>query len=89
MRVFKKCCFLHSSRYFDFQKSFWIITQELATTFNCGIGMVLVVAAELVDDVMKTLKDHQEEAYRIGELKVRILKTKKQIVIKRYAVSLL
>jgi folate-dependent phosphoribosylglycinamide formyltransferase PurN len=45
--------------------------QELATTFNCGIGMVLVVAEELVDDVMKMLKDHQEEAHQIGKLKLR------------------
>jgi phosphoribosylamine--glycine ligase/phosphoribosylaminoimidazole synthetase len=48
-----------------------IPSQELATTFNCGIGMVLVVAAELVDDAMKMLKEHQEEAHRIGVLKAR------------------
>eukprot|EP00746_Dinoflagellata_sp_MGD_P159156 gnl/MRDRNA2_/MRDRNA2_86637_c1_seq1.p1 gnl/MRDRNA2_/MRDRNA2_86637_c1~~gnl/MRDRNA2_/MRDRNA2_86637_c1_seq1.p1 ORF type:complete len:1759 (+),score=330.12 gnl/MRDRNA2_/MRDRNA2_86637_c1_seq1:114-5390(+) len=48
-----------------------ITTQELANTFNCGIGMVLVVAADVVDDVMKTLKEQEEEALRIGELKPR------------------
>jgi phosphoribosylamine--glycine ligase/phosphoribosylglycinamide formyltransferase/phosphoribosylformylglycinamidine cyclo-ligase len=49
-----------------------ISTQELATTFNCGIGMVLVVAAGSVDDVMRTLKEHDEDAVKIGQLKPRM-----------------
>lgn len=49
-----------------------ISTQELATTFNCGIGMVLVIAADLVDDVIRTLKQHDEEAVKIGQLKPRV-----------------
>ncbi|CAE8619076.1 unnamed protein product [Polarella glacialis] len=45
-----------------------ISCDELAATFNCGIGMVLVVAPEHKDDVFKLLKDIDEEAAVIGEL---------------------
>ncbi|CAE7544710.1 purM [Symbiodinium sp. CCMP2456] len=41
---------------------------ELAATFNCGIGMVLITAQEHKDEVMTRLKDMDEEAHIIGEL---------------------
>ena len=44
---------------------------ELAATFNCGIGMALVVAQEHKDQVMTMLKKMDEEAYVIGELAAR------------------
>jgi amidophosphoribosyltransferase len=45
---------------------------ELAATFNCGVGIALVVAAEKKDEVLKLLKEHDEEAWVIGELAERI-----------------
>lgn len=42
---------------------------EMARTFNCGIGMVLVVpSASRVEDVIALLKEHGEEARVIGRL---------------------
>jgi phosphoribosylformylglycinamidine cyclo-ligase len=36
--------------------------------FNCGIGMVLVVAAEHADRAIKVLADAGEDARRIGAI---------------------
>lgn len=36
-------------------------------TFNCGIGMVLVVAADARDTVCRMLADSGEACYVIGE----------------------
>jgi phosphoribosylaminoimidazole synthetase len=41
---------------------------ELAATFNCGIGMLLVVAAADKERVLQTLRDHHEEPMLVGEL---------------------
>jgi phosphoribosylformylglycinamidine cyclo-ligase len=41
---------------------------EMLRTFNCGIGMVLVVVAEYADDVTRFLTDKGETVYRLGEL---------------------
>ncbi|MCP5361985.1 MAG: phosphoribosylformylglycinamidine cyclo-ligase [Hyphomicrobiales bacterium] len=45
-----------------------ISTDEMLRTFNCGIGMVLVVAAENVEHVSKTLHTMQEPHAVIGTL---------------------
>jgi phosphoribosylformylglycinamidine cyclo-ligase len=42
--------------------------EELLGTFNCGIGMVLVVVAEHADDVVGFLAEKGETVYRLGEL---------------------
>jgi len=42
---------------------------ELLRTFNCGIGMVLVVAQDQVEQVTKTLMDEGEVPIVIGEIK--------------------
>ncbi len=42
--------------------------EEMLRTFNCGIGMVLVVVADYADDVMRFLTDKGETVYRLGEL---------------------
>jgi phosphoribosylformylglycinamidine cyclo-ligase len=39
---------------------------EMARTFNCGVGMVLVVAPEQVDGVMQGLADAGETAFPVG-----------------------
>ncbi len=48
-----------------------IEAQELARTFNCGIGMVVVVAAERVDAVSKILEERGETVWRIGQVRSR------------------
>jgi len=41
---------------------------ELARTFNCGIGMVLVVSAEDAQAMTTLLVDAGERVYRVGQL---------------------
>jgi phosphoribosylamine--glycine ligase/phosphoribosylformylglycinamidine cyclo-ligase len=41
---------------------------EMARTFNNGIGMVLIVAADKVDEVVEALKGGPSAVYRIGEV---------------------
>ncbi|EGF76836.1 hypothetical protein BATDEDRAFT_17938 [Batrachochytrium dendrobatidis JAM81] len=45
-----------------------IANLELARTFNCGIGMVLVVAGEHVEQVKQILIEHGETVYEIGRV---------------------
>jgi len=45
-----------------------ISCREMAATFNCGIGMVLVVSKDDVEIVMETLKEMHEQPCVIGEL---------------------
>ena len=45
-----------------------IAPEELARTFNCGIGMVLMVAEEHADAVTKRLEDAGETVFPIGEV---------------------
>ena len=42
--------------------------EDMRRTFNLGIGLVLIVAAEAVDDIMAGLKNRQENAYIIGRI---------------------
>jgi phosphoribosylformylglycinamidine cyclo-ligase len=37
-------------------------------TFNCGIGMVIVVASTEADTVMRTLQEAGEAPFLIGEI---------------------
>ena len=46
-------------------------TQEMYRTFNCGIGMVLVVAAEDADAVAAFLAKEGETVYRLGVIRER------------------
>jgi len=45
-----------------------IAAAEMARTFNCGVGMVLVVDRERADHVASVLVDHGETVAKIGEL---------------------
>jgi phosphoribosylformylglycinamidine cyclo-ligase len=48
-----------------------IDAREMARTFNCGIGMVLVVARENAEKVTATLTEAGEKVFAIGEIKRR------------------
>ncbi len=57
---------------FDFlQKNGKISSDDMYRTFNCGIGMIMVVGSKKVDDVMSQLEALGESAYVIGEIAVR------------------
>ncbi|MFQ5586186.1 MAG: phosphoribosylformylglycinamidine cyclo-ligase [Thermodesulfobacteriota bacterium] len=45
--------------------------KEMFRTFNCGIGMVLIVAKREAQDVMASLKRQRERAFIIGEIQER------------------
>jgi phosphoribosylformylglycinamidine cyclo-ligase len=44
---------------------------EMARTFNCGIGMVVIVAREHVDQAMALLTAKGERVYVVGEIRTR------------------
>jgi len=46
-------------------------TQEMYRTFNCGIGMVVVVAEEDADAVQAFLTEQGETVYRLGVIRER------------------
>ncbi|MGB0630197.1 MAG: phosphoribosylformylglycinamidine cyclo-ligase [Alphaproteobacteria bacterium] len=48
-----------------------IPAEEMARTFNCGIGMIAVVAPEDAGKALQLLADQGESACRIGEIVVR------------------
>ena len=41
---------------------------EMARTFNCGVGMVLIVPAEQADKVVAFLTYKNEKVWRMGEV---------------------
>lgn len=41
---------------------------EMRRTFNCGVGMVAVVAASVLDGALLALRDHGEDAWHIGRI---------------------
>jgi len=47
-----------------------ITSMEMYRTFNCGIGMVVCVAAKNLDNALIYLKEIGEKAWQIGEIEV-------------------
>ena len=45
-----------------------VSSKEMLSTFNCGIGMVLVISKNAINDVEEHLKTAGEKTYRIGEV---------------------
>nr|AOE43228.1 phosphoribosylamine-glycine ligase/phosphoribosylformylglycinamide cyclo-ligase [Coremiostelium polycephalum] len=41
---------------------------ELLRTFNCGLGMILIVSKESVDSITKVLVEHNETVFNIGTI---------------------
>jgi phosphoribosylformylglycinamidine cyclo-ligase len=50
------------------QKNGRITQAEMLRTFNCGIGMVLLVAADVVEPVCEVLASSGELVYHIGRV---------------------
>ncbi|HVJ35292.1 MAG TPA: phosphoribosylformylglycinamidine cyclo-ligase [Terriglobia bacterium] len=48
-----------------------INAHEMSRTFNCGIGMILVVAADRAAEVEKVLQGQNETVHRIGKIGAR------------------
>ncbi len=45
-----------------------ITTHEMYRTFNCGVGMIIVVPADKVEQSLAILAEHGENAWHIGEI---------------------
>ena len=52
--------------------------REMFRTFNCGVGMVLIVSADEVDRICKYLNDNGESFYKIGQ----VIKSNHEVTIK-------
>lgn len=48
-----------------------VAPDEMARTFNCGIGMVLIVSPGEAERAASFLRDQGETVYRIGEIRIR------------------
>ncbi len=48
-----------------------ISEDEMLRVFNCGIGLIVIIAQEDADDVMQRFQALGERAYRIGEIEVK------------------
>lgn len=49
-----------------------VAQQEMYRTFNCGVGMVLVIAPEDADAVAQFLTEQGETVYRLGHIRERV-----------------
>jgi phosphoribosylformylglycinamidine cyclo-ligase len=48
-----------------------VAEKEMHRTFNCGIGMAVIVAAEHADQAMQLLRDAGETVWRLGSVEAR------------------
>ena len=55
-----------------------ILQHDMYRIFNCGIGMVLIVNKEFVNDILNEISSNKLDSYVIGEVKD---KTQKESVI--------
>jgi phosphoribosylaminoimidazole (AIR) synthetase len=51
------------------QETGGIADEEMRRTFNCGVGVMLVVAQENVEPVLAALLNAGEDAFVCGELR--------------------
>lgn len=45
--------------------------EEMARTFNCGVGAALVVSKDQTEQILHDIRQHQEEAWVIGSVVAR------------------
>ncbi|HMJ49171.1 MAG TPA: AIR synthase-related protein, partial [Burkholderiales bacterium] len=45
--------------------------REMHRTFNCGIGMIVVVDPQRAQEAQKLLHDGGEQVWRVGEIRKR------------------
>lgn len=45
--------------------------EEMARTFNCGVGAALVVSKDQADQILHDIRQRQEEAWVIGSVVAR------------------
>ncbi len=53
------------------QREGGVADAEMHRVFNCGIGMVIVVSADLADKAVAQLREAGEQAWRIGVIRAR------------------
>jgi phosphoribosylformylglycinamidine cyclo-ligase len=41
-------------------------------TFNCGVGLIIAVAADQAELAIQLLREHGEDAWQIGEVAARV-----------------
>jgi phosphoribosylformylglycinamidine cyclo-ligase len=60
----------HRDPVFDWlQRTGHVEQSEMYRTFNCGIGMVVIVAAERAAQALEFLRKHGEDAQQIGQVR--------------------
>lgn len=55
---------------------------EMYRTFNCGIGMVLVISAEDADKTLGILQQHQIDAWQIGHISALSSADQERVIIR-------
>ena len=58
-----------------------VADREMYRTFNCGVGMVLIVAREDVEQTLAILQQHQLTAWQIGDIGALPAADQEQVVI--------
>ncbi|MBI2318542.1 MAG: phosphoribosylformylglycinamidine cyclo-ligase [Betaproteobacteria bacterium] len=58
-----------------------IVDAEMHRVFNCGIGMVVVVAPEFAEAAMRSLSSAGEKVYRIGTVQARSAEEPRTVVV--------
>ncbi len=53
---------------FDWLEHSGVAEREMLRTFNCGLGMIVVVAPDKVDEAITNLQASGEQAWRVGEV---------------------
>ncbi|MFP3036743.1 MAG: phosphoribosylformylglycinamidine cyclo-ligase [Arsenophonus sp. ER-LPS3-MAG3] len=59
-----------------------IKTDEMYRTFNCGVGMLIILSSEEVYDALQLLSELGEKVWKIGKI-VMINKIEPQVIIKK------
>jgi phosphoribosylformylglycinamidine cyclo-ligase len=63
------------------QKNGNISIDEMYRTFNMGIGMMVIVPENSVEDMLQQFRAHGEQPYLIGEIKAAQGSNGKQVII--------